>query len=914
MNPPNRDARPAAAPLRRVGPLRAGTLNCSGLGGKVSTIEEFIRREEVDFLFLTETWMLPGSTGRLSPIIVAAFETPREVETGHAPYGLALVCNPSRSKPHHFEVTGVDPERIRKWMAFKYCGILFIGVYLPPCRDEATTQRWLTEIGTVVRAAVGQVVILGDWNARLRRWSDHADNRNGSLVDAWMTQLNLRRVQPSSGQWTFLSHSRRSVIDHVITNEEAFQYVDNGRVWEEEDMAGTEHRVLTFDMSKSLPNYTAAPPRPWNRLRLKDPDVKEALRSYFECTRQQILPVLSCFAATFPPQEAASAMDKVLVEWMETGLKLHVGRSPARKSWAHAFMTQELNHAVQVISHKYKAWQRNQSGSDALPKWRDYLRARSQYRHMFQERREAMFDEFATRIGRMDHSEMLRTVKTIRTGKSRSAPLLRTDRSSMEHYRQFFANQFTNNLPEVPHVSEEEVSGEDEQNMELMLELCSEAAVGAGISKLGKGKAVGESGIPAEVLQIGSMFISGPLCFLFRFCVRHGVVPRSWCRTRIQPVPKKGDLTKISNYRPISLTEIPRKLFESLLLPILVSKIEPLSIEQGGFIRRRGCPDQVAILQQWCLSGSPKSQRFLAFLDIRAAYDSVDRRILWEKCKKKGLGDSLLKVLQALFDYNTSVVAIADNKSEPFPISSGVLQGSLLSPILYSMFIDDIVECVNAVPHSGDLLGGRPFRLLLYADDIVLMSRSERNLRDMLAACEAHADKNRFQFNVGKCVVLSSVPPNQPFCIYGQEIHRAQNFTYLGVVFTAAGIHWEHHFTRMGERANGKVAALKALGCNGNGFSLQTSLRIYKSMIRPILEYGMAMCKPKDLVVPERHQRLAIEAFACVGKKACVDVLGLFDDVLPIKARWERLNANFFLQIRQKNEGFGIHYAFNAYI
>ena len=74
-------------------------------------------------------------------------------------------------------------------MAFKYCGILFIGIYLPPCCDENTTLRWLSEIGAFVRAATGQVVIFGDWNARLRRWRDHADNRNGFLVDAWMTQL-----------------------------------------------------------------------------------------------------------------------------------------------------------------------------------------------------------------------------------------------------------------------------------------------------------------------------------------------------------------------------------------------------------------------------------------------------------------------------------------------------------------------------------------------------------------------------------------------------------------------------------------------------------------------------------------------------------------------------------------------------
>lgn len=75
------------------------------------------------------------------------------------------------------------------------------------------------------------------------------------------------------------------------------------------------------------------------------------------------------------------------------------------------------------------------------------------------------------------------------------------------------------------------------------------------------------------------------------------------------------------------------------------------------------------------------------------------------------------------------------------------------------------------------------------------------------------------------------------------------------------------------------------------------------------MEYGMALCRPKDLKIPIKQHRNAIELFASVGKRPCIDVIGLFDDTISPRDRWERLNANFWQQVRHKDENFGIYYA-----
>ena len=85
----------------------------------------------------------------------------------------------------------------------------------------------------------------------------------------------------------------------------------------------------------------------------------------------------------------------------------------------------------------------------------------------------------------------------------------------------------------------------------------------------------------------------------------------------------------------------------------------------------------------------------MAFLDIKAAYDQVDRSRLWYKLLKRGVPVGFVEILKSLFDANSSFVAFTGVSSEPFPNQSGVLQGSLMSPLLYSVFIDDLVERLN---------------------------------------------------------------------------------------------------------------------------------------------------------------------------------------------------------------------------
>ena len=180
------------------------------------------------------------------------------------------------------------------------------------------------------------------------------------------------------------------------------------------------------------------------------------------------------------------------------------------------------------------------------------------------------------------------------------------------------------------------------------------------------------------------------------------------------------------------------------------------------------------------------------------------------------------------------MLALAGARSELFPISSSVLQGSLLSPVLYSVFVDDLAGRVNAIENASSTLGGRKF------------SHCEERLQHMLDICETHSFDNRYRFNVGKCEFVATCAPRSPFVlVYGEPLPRSANFTYLGCVFDETGINWPLHFQRLEQRANARVAKLRKIGCNGYGFNLKVCLILYKALIRPTMEYAMALLEKR---------------------------------------------------------------------
>lgn len=172
------------------------------------------------------------------------------------------------------------------------------------------------------------------------------------------------------------------------------------------------------------------------------------------------------------------------------------------------------------------------------------------------------------------------------------------------------------------------------------------------------------------------------LVLLFTLCWQWSYVPPLWRHAQVVPIFKKGDPSLPSNYRPISLTSVLRKLLEFSLSPLLCRFSPTIDLAQGGFRPRRSALDQALCLHELMHAYFLKHHHYpvVAFLDIKSAYDTVDRQVIWNALESSGTPLPLLSLLSHLFDDVTVSVLLSNHSSSPFSPSTGVLQGSVLSP------------------------------------------------------------------------------------------------------------------------------------------------------------------------------------------------------------------------------------------
>ena len=306
-------------------------------------------------------------------------------------------------------------------------------------------------------------------------------------------------------------------------------------------------------------------------------------------------------------------------------------------------------------------------------------------------------------------------------------------------------------------------------------DVLSARTVSMAIRDLKSGKSPGPNNVSIDLYKGVREPISHLLSRYFCFLLNTGTVPEAWKCAFIHPVPKKPSAVE-------PLTDTLRKVYERSLKDYVVSLIEPLATEQCGFRKGRGTLQQVAALQEDFIQfqHTHKVPGALAFLDISKAYDTVDRSILWQLCALRGLPLAMKKTLIQLFEGCTSQVVHKGYFSPPISHEAGLLQGSCLSPILYSLFINDIVEAAK-----GDDL---EVKVYLFADDIALFAPNHARMQMALDRCTNFAQQRHFQFSPTKCAVLVHPVEHAPLSIQRVQLPEVHEFKYLGVCFTPSGI------------------------------------------------------------------------------------------------------------------------------
>ena len=311
------------------------------------------------------------------------------------------------------------------------------------------------------------------------------------------------------------------------------------------------------------------------------------------------------------------------------------------------------------------------------------------------------------------------------------------------------------------------------------------------LRQMSKCKAPGIDNIEVEHLLYAHPLAVVLLCVLFNVMLKHGTVPRIFSSGIIVPVvkDKHGDTTDINNYRGITLSPSISKLFEKCLL-VKFGELLAVSPQQYGFQKKLSCGHAIYSLRSvvdYYVSGL--STVNVAFVDLSKAFDRVNHNIMFFKLMQRKLPPTVLKLL--MIWYKNSMVTVRWNLicSPALALAAGVRQGGVLSPILFCVYIDDVVKRL-VLSRMGCWVGGCYLGCILYADDLILMSSSVCDLQKMVDLCADEFSNCDMRINASKCAVMRFGPRVAKhcaeICIQGVPVAYCDKTKYLGVMLRSS--------------------------------------------------------------------------------------------------------------------------------
>jgi len=290
--------------------------------------------------------------------------------------------------------------------------------------------------------------------------------------------------------------------------------------------------------------------------------------------------------------------------------------------------------------------------------------------------------------------------------------------------------------------------------------LCTEDVIYELLCSLDPSKANGHDDISARMLKETALSITPAVTQLFNISIQLGELPEEWKTARVTPIPKSRDHSTPENYRPISLLSVLSKLLEMHIRNLLIDHLEkyyPLSAYQWGFTQGKSTTGALLdATDQWHRQLDLGLDICCVFFDYSKAFDSVPHRPLLQKLKNINVHPHILRWITNYLSNRNQYVCVNGSSSDVLPVISGVPQGSVLGPLLFIFYINDI----TMVPLSDGTMS-------LFADDLMLYrpiySATDYHLLQMdIDKLSVWSDNNLLKFNGRKCKYMTISRRKQP--------------------------------------------------------------------------------------------------------------------------------------------------------
>ena len=809
----------------------------------------------------------------------------KDVDSDHPSGGVALMI-------HHSvmfsELTLDTPLQAVAARVSLHKTITICSLYLPP-----TTPIVKEDLMHLFQQLPSPFFILGDFNGHSPLWGSDQYNIRGRIIESVLDELDLCVLNSGTPTYLHPASASATCIDLTVCDPSIMLDFE----WHvHDDQCGSDHFPVVVS---PVDNEEDTPVGRWN--------LKKANWLQFSSLCQSHLTEEEVLSADDPTLTFTS----ILTEIAEITIpKTTTVPSKPRKPW----FTEECK----SIRKERKKAQRKAQRCPTIQNILQYKRLRAKARYTFKKAKKESWKHFVSSLSSKTPSQKVwkairkikgkggtATISHLRVGdklitdKKAVANLLASTiskNSSSSHYSSDF-QKVKSAKESKPH----DFSSDDSESYNLpftfselksALQKCNDSA--AGLDSIHYQLL---THLPDKTLHV--------LLAVFNHVWTTGLFPSSWREAEIVPIPKPGkDLSNPNNYRPIALTSCICKTMERLVNARIVWYLESnnlISDIQCGFRQGRSTVDHLVRFETFIREAFVKKQHVLAiFFDLEKAYDTTWKEGIIDDIYNMGIRGRLPKFIQGFLSDRTFKVRVGSTHSDTFEQEMGVPQGSILSPVLFSIKINDIVKAVTAGTDAS-----------LFVDDFALcvrgstLHRVERHLQLCVNNVQSWVTDNGFKFSPCKTVCVHFTQkrgtfPDPNINIGSSPITVAKEAKFLGVIFDSK-LSFLSHIKYLRTSCQKALDVLRVVGHTDWGSDRTVLLRLYRSLVRSKLDYacivwGSARKSYLQMLDPIHHQGLRI----CLGAFRTSPVQSLYVEAgePSLSIRRTRLAMNYVLKLK----------------
>ena len=654
--------------------------------------------------------------------------------------------------------------------------ICFLGVYLPSrsgCTD--TFRECLDYIDSLINLLgyENEVIILGDINADPGIFGD--PNEQGRILRQYLSRWNFTSVHlylgSSTHSHTYISeaHNSESTIDHILCHSRFLDAFTSAKVLDECPLNTSDHLPIsatiqiTLAAAPSLMTTSSSTPRV-NWSKLSSSEIEERYTSPLETA-------VNSWSFPLAPgcsSHIDSSISNLIRLMNNTALK----GLPLKKYKKHIIpgWSMYLKSAHSESKSAFRHWKSaGKPMAPANPLKEIYKSKKSHFRKLLRQHRHSLKEQYLLNLdlANKDSKKLFREIKRFYAPSTSTSPgtIVYNDVSySGDTLLEGWANYFeTLGTPcHSPLFDSDNLQSVNNRFRDLLDStqggdiLLTQSDIANAIDTLKREKAPGPDGIETEHLCFSGPAVQLQLCRIFNAMLASCYIPDLLTLGLVTAIPKGADkdLKNPSNYRGISLLSNVGKLFEKLLLEKILHQGVSLSPLQGGFRPGYSSIHTSFIFQEPVQSLRECGKKaFVAFLDVKKAFDTVWHKGLFVKLQEKGIHPRIWHILVHWYSRLSSCFLLKGSRSRIFPISQGVRQGAILSLLLYSVFVDDLLAQLHDCG-LGAMVGSVYCPSPMYADDLALIADSPEGLQKLLNIVSHYTSTWRYEINSSKSAVM----------------------------------------------------------------------------------------------------------------------------------------------------------------